>query len=571
METPSKPQKAAPKAPRNWLARLVTWTVGLAVAATVLFVLYLAVPPAYSEARLWRGTHFADIAATAFKAGKWEDAIEKYRLAEQMSPGNLEYQRQMARASEKISLVRANELWNGIMRRPEVSNDERQDYVEFLLRIGRIDVAAEHLKRLMLSKPAPARSLSLASDFFRLRGDLETSTSFAKQALIASPEDAEIQFKLGDILAADVTPKDRLDGRRLLWGLAKTTNSMRVDAWKRLASTGELNAAEAEQILGWIQSDGLSDEQYLLVAELKSKSQPANKEQIVRSVVAKAASAPEPKLLEAVSWLNRRAAYGEALGLLPIEQAGTNLALLSVHIDSLIGLKQWDTIEHVLARTNSPIDPTVTECIRAHAATSRGDKVASDRIWAQLVSSSTNNPFKARIVAVEAERMGRKDVALDAYRHYLTDDRIGVEANRQTYRIARSLSRFDVARDAATRLARRDGTDSAAVSSMVYLNLLLKTQVRQSLETASTLLRLNPEQPNFIALTAFGYLRNDEPKKALALVESLRTPHPLLPPQWRAIVAAIMKANGRIKDQVELLESLDNSGFNRDELKLVMN
>jgi hypothetical protein len=32
-----------------------------------------------------------------------------------------------------------------------------------------------------------------------------------------------------------------------------------------------------------------------------------------------------------------------------------------------------------------------------------------------------------------------------------------------------------------------------------------------------------------------------------------------------------MKANGRIKEQVQLLESLDNSGFNPDELKLVLN
>lgn len=571
METPSKSPKPAASPKRSWLAKLVSWTVGLAVSAVVLFVLYLAVPPAYKEARLWRGTHFAAAGAAAYQAGQWEDAVEKYQLAEQLAPGSLEYLRQMARASEKISLIRANELWNGVMRRPEVSNDERQDYVEFLLRIGRIDFAAEQLKRLTLSKPTPARTLSLASEFFRLRGDLVTSLSFAKQALVAAPDDPEIQFKLGSMLAAEETAKERLDGRRLLWELARTTNSMRVDSWKRLASTGELNAAEAEQILAWIQSSGQSEEQYLLVAELKSRSQPAKKEEIVRTVAAKAASAPEPALLEAVNWLNRRSAYSEALSLLPIEQIGTNLTLLSVHIDSLIGLKKWDTIEHVLARTNSPIDPTVTDCIRAHTASSRGDKAAADRIWGRLVSSSTNNPFKARIVAVEAERMGRKDVALDAYRFYLTDDRIGVEANRQTYRLARSLSRFEVARDAATRLARRDSGDSAAASSMIYLNLLLKTQVRQSLESASTLMRLNPDQPNFIVLAAFGYLRNDEPKKALALVEGLRTPLPLLPPQWRAITASIMKANGRIKDQVQLLESLDSSSFNADELKLLMN
>jgi predicted Zn-dependent protease len=571
METPEKSPTTVPSQKRTWFSKLVAWTVGIAVCGVVLLILYLAVPSAYAEARIWRGSQFSAAGEKAFKEGRWEDSVEQYRLAQQMVPGELEYLRQMARASEKISVSRANDLWNDIMRRSEVSTAERQDYVEFLLRIGRIDFAFDHLKSLMMSKPRPPRSLSLASDFFRIRGDMETSILLAKQALNAAPNDAEIQFKLGSALAADVTPKERLDGRRLLWDLGKTTNSMRVDAWKRLVATGELKAGEADEILGWIQAVNLTENEFLLVADLKTTSQPADTENVVQSVVSKASTGSETILVDTVNWLNRKAAYREALSLLPPERIGTNLTLLSSRIDALLGLKRWPEIETLLSRTNSPIDPIHSDCVRALVATRQGDKPKADRIWAELVASSTNNVLKSRIVAIEAERLGRRDVALDAYRPLLTDDRFGIEANRQTYRIARSILEFAVARDAATRLARYDSRDTAAVTSMIYLNLLLKNQVRQSLESASSLMRLYPEQPNLKILTAFGYLRNDEPKKAVALVDELKSQHMLLPPQWRAITTAIMKANGRIKEQVQLLESLDNSGFNPDELKLVLN
>jgi tetratricopeptide (TPR) repeat protein len=480
METPEKSPNQVPLQKRTWQSKLVGWTVGLTVCGVVLLILYIAVPSAYEEARIWRGSQFSAAGERAFKESRWEDSVEQYRLAQQMVPGELEYLRQMARASEKISVSRANDLWNDIMGRTEVSTAERQDYVEFLLRIGRIDFAFDHLKRLMMSRPRPARTLSLASDFFRIRGDLETSVLLAKQALNAAPDDAEIQFKLGSALAADVTPKDRLDGRRLLWDLGKNTNSMRVDAWKRLVSTGELKPGEADQILAWIQEAKMTEDEFLLVADLKTTSQPASTESVVKSVVAKATTASEAVLVDTVGWLNRKSAYREALSLLSPNRIGTNLTLLSSQIDALMGLKRWPDIETLLTLTNSPIDPTHAECVRALVATRRGEKARADQIWAGLVNSSTNNVLKARVVAIEAERMGRKDVALDAYRPLLTDDRFGVEANRQTYRIARSTSEFAVARDAATRLARYDSRDTAAATSMIYLNLLLKNLLRRS-------------------------------------------------------------------------------------------
>ena len=575
MENSAKSEKASQKPKANIVSRIIGWSIGLAVTAVMVVVLYFSVPPAYAEAKVWRAGHFAAAGAGAFAAEDWEAAIEFYQLASQLNPKGQEYRRQTARASEKISVARANELWNGIIRRSGVTLQERQDYVDFLLRIGRLDIAAEQMTYLMMTKPPPPRSLVLASDLFRLKGDREMAVIVGKRALVGAPEDAEIQFKLGSLLATEDTSKDRLDGRRLLWDLAKRTNSMRFQAWKALVATGDLNPGEADEMLKWIREAGRETEDLTLVGDLKIIAQPSSKETVIRSVVSSLTSTNTETLSEVAAWLNAKSAHDEALSLLPLEATGTNLTLLSIHIDSLIGLKRWNTVEQVLVRTNSPLDPVVADCVRAHMAAKQGEAKRADEIWSRLVTATTNNPLKARIVAVESERMGRKDVALRAYSAFLNDDRFGREANRQTYRIARSLSQFELARQCAVRLARvtdaSGRSDPSAVASMIYLNLLLKQQQRQALESATALSRLHPDQPVFTVLTAFGYLRNGEPKRAMALIDEIKSQVNILPPQWRAVAAAVMKANDRVSEYTRLRASLDDSGLNREEMKLILN
>jgi len=237
------PPKSSQRSRQLPINSIVAWSIGLIVAAVLVTILYLTAPSAYTDAKLWRAGHFASRGARFFEQADWEEAVENYRLANQLAPNNIEYLRKTAQASENISVKRANELWNDIMGRSRISTTERQDYIEFLLRIGRLDVASEQLRYLLMAKPTPARSYALAAEFFRKRGDSETSLRLAKQALIAAPEDPEIQFQLGQQLAAENTRSERLEGRQLLWDLARRPNSMRVDSWKELAGLSELAAS----------------------------------------------------------------------------------------------------------------------------------------------------------------------------------------------------------------------------------------------------------------------------------------------------------------------------------------
>lgn len=573
MEPSKKAKSAAPGEKRFNVDRLIAWSTGLSTFAVIIALLYFTVPPVYREARVWRATQFAAAGTDALAAENWEDAILQFRLARQLDPDNIAYLRDLARASESISFTRASEVWRDVMGRRDISTVERQDFVEFLLRAGRPDLATEHLMRLMRTKPPSARSMSLSSDFFDKMGDRERATIYARAALNAAPGDDEIQFKLGALLAGDDTAAERAYGRKLLWELSGRTNSMQLEAWKRLSETGELNASEADKVLGWLKASPHLGKELLLEADLSLQAEPSRRDQIVASLIPRIESTNDVALGDAVSWLNKKSAFPEASDLLPFNRIGTNVLLLGLSLDTHVGLKDWAGIEVLLANTNAPVEPVLAECVRAHVASKQGNEAQARRRWTALIEwGSTNFPVAA-VVARQAEQGGLVEFALKAYEPHVNNSnqpRIGLEANRQTFRIAQKLGRFDVARDAATRLARFDSENHAAVASAVYLNLLLKSHVRQALESANALIRINPEQPNHKILAAFGHLRLGDSKKAQALLDELPVPIAAFSPQWRAIGAAVYKANGRLKEQVQLMQSLDNSGFRKEELKLVM-
>lgn len=578
METLSQPQSPPGTKPAKKKLPWKAWLAIATVAVVVLGVLFVAVPPVYAEAKLWRAGQFAAHGARAFERQDWEEAILQYRLARQMEPGNIAYLREIARASERISPVRAIETWRSVMSRSDVSLVERQDYAAFLLRMGQLDLAHDQLRRLMRVKPIPVRALSLSSDFYLMRGDRERATAYARQALVVDPSNDEAQLKLGALLAGSETPKERRDGRAFLWELAGRPNDMRLAAWKRLVATGELTPAEAEQIHQWLQASEHLAEEPLLSADLRIIYLPAQQDALILEAAASVtpvAVTNDQKLAEAAIWLNQKKAFQRTLALLPLDRAGTNTALFSSHLDAKVGLRQWPEIEALLTSTNHPFSRVSAISMRAHVAAQRGDRDAAEQLWRAAIAAGTNEFRLTYEVALQAERLGRPDMALMAYAPLLESERFGIagllEANRQTYRIARGTQRYEDARRAATRLARVNPEDEAAAITMLYLNLMLKQQLPQSLSTAIALSRRHSENPNFRILTAYAHLRNGDPKRALTMADDLSTPVIHLSPQWRAMVLAIMKANGRITDQVRLSESLENSGFSKEELRLLLN
>ena len=120
------------------------------IAVLVLIIGYFTVPPAYGGLKAMRAESFFNRGQEFFALGQWTNALDRYELAMQMDPDQTRFRGALARASEKISMEQAFRSWLEILRSPNVTSEERQDFTEFVLGLGRLDYASEQIMKLWL-------------------------------------------------------------------------------------------------------------------------------------------------------------------------------------------------------------------------------------------------------------------------------------------------------------------------------------------------------------------------------------------------------------------------------------
>ncbi len=557
----------------SWKKKLI---VG-GIAALVLIICYFTLPPAYGGLKARRAESFFNRGQEFFALGQWTNALDRYELAMQMDPDQTRFRGALARASEKISMEQAFRSWNEILRSPNVTSEERQDFAEFVLGLGRLDYASEQIARLMSKTPPEPRSLSLAAEFYRLQGDNEQAAVYAKAALVNSPEDEKFQFQYGSLLMASDSASEKQEGRKLIWELSGRTNRYRVDAWQRLAGVSDLKPAESRQLVAWLDSSPAASTNAILRANLlwtTDSTVQTRREALITETVNRTAVTNDAALQELVVWLNYRKAYDSTLGLITDSRMGTNLNLCTSRLEALTGLKRWEEADGLIQRADVPLGPVFRKGMRAYLKSLRGDTEGEMLMWnAVLRETSTNFP-NALVLGTLAERIGRNDIALRAYAPYLNPavpNAVSARANRQTYSIHMGQGDLKAARDALGRIVVGQRVDERTKVDFYYLNLLVgdRELVRQTLDECLREIRVKPDRQNFRILAALAHVRQGDSAAGLQMLQSLPISPTMLPARWRAVAMTVYRLNGKVTEQVQLSESLSNAGFSKTELQLL--
>lgn len=576
MEDSIRPEKTTQEreaSKRRW-SRKKKLFVGAAIVVS-LVIAYFAVPPAYGRLKTMRADSFFEQGQKHMAQGQWTNALDRFELALQMTPDQTRYRAAIARASEKVSLEQALRSWIEIIRSPNVTTEERQDYVQFLMGLGRLDRAAEQIAVLMSRRPPEPRSLSLAAEFYRLQGDIEQALTYARGALFGAPDDDKLQLQLGSLLLSSDTPAEKEEGRKLLWELAGRENPNRVDAWRRLSNGVEMQPAQARQLLAWLDASPAATTNAILRANLvwaSDSNVASRRDALVAETVRRTPVNNEASLAELVTWLNYRKAYDSTLGLLDDARMGTNIFLFTMRIEALTGLKRWNEAESLLQNTNIPVERIFRLGTAAYLKSLRGDVAAERRAWDEAIRETTNAFSRALGLANLAERIGRNDIALRAYAHFRDSTATTMawfEANRQSYRIYMAQGDLKAAREALSRIALVQRVDDRTKSDYYYLNLLLGEQIRPTLEECLREVRVRPDRYNYKILAALAHVRQGDPAAGLQLIQNLPMDAKLLPARWRAVVMTVFRANGKVSEWTQLSETLSNSGFSNTELQLL--
>lgn len=419
MDDPIRPSqstqdRATPRKTSSLKRKFILCGFGL----LIIVVAWFALPPVYGRLRSVRAESFFNRGQAFLDQGQWTNALDRFELAMQMDPEQTRFRGAVARASEKIGPDQALKSWVEIIRLPDATAEERQDFTEFALSIGLVEAASQQIKKLMLRQPPEARSLYLAAEFFRLQGDLVQAASAARAAFVAQPNEDRFQFLYGSIMLAMDTQEQRQEGRRLLLELAGRPGRSQADAWRRLAGLSDLKPAESRQLIGLVEASPSGSTNAILRANLRWPSDStvqSRRDALIAETISKTSVADDVALNELAVWLNSRKAFDSTLMVVPANRVGTNVPLFTMRLEALSGMKRWDEAETFLQLTNVPVEPMFRLGMAAFIKSLRGDVAGERSLWASAIQETTNNFRKSLTLASLAERIGRDDIALRVF------------------------------------------------------------------------------------------------------------------------------------------------------------
>lgn len=559
----ARAQRAARRAARR--KRIVLWSCALLIIA----IGAISAKPVYHWLKTRRANQLAADAASLVQAGKLNEAAAKYRAALQLDPLGYQPLAGAARLATRGGRPEAMDLWREVIRRPQSTIEDRQEYANLLVQRGTLRPAEKLIEELLQRAPNE-KTLSLATQYYEKAGNESKALELARRALARAPDDEAMRFRLAELLAKSSDAAQRAEARKTLWSLAEKDGRLQKSALEALARAPELSPEEESKIIATLaalpQADAVSD---LLGAELKLKLQPGSADKIYQDAITRWSSGQTADVAELARWLNLHRQSERVLSFLPIERARTVEPLLLSRLDALANLERWKEIDALLERPDLGLDPTVTESFRARNAMGEGSSFDAELHWDRAITLAGGDPFKLRFVASFAEQSHAATAALKAYDLLGKFPEHATFAQRGRQRLIEQTGDVSAAREVAERLTTLAPDDVNAQAELVHLNLLLGTDVDANLAKAKELVAKHPERLSFRVTAALGFLRKHDPASALAQFKGPAIDWSRTPPGWCAVYVLVLSENGQAQAATELLKKIPLDRLNNEERELL--
>jgi hypothetical protein len=255
--------------------------------------------------------------------------------------------------------------------------------------------------------------------------------------------------------------------------------------------------------------------------------------------------------LEICRWL-RGQGLAEEAPLRPAGMVATNQPRALAWIELLGDLRRWNELERFGTEGSPQLDPPSADCPVALAATGRGDMESAVRRLEAAANRSARRPDQLLQSAVLAGQIGRTDTAVLVWLSALRQ--AGLEAvarprllrlirNRQATGIGKAVENVEMESAVSVALARVFRAEPVVQAQLAYLDSLLRESFPETLRRLGPPSTDNPEVFPFRAIHALAELRMGRNEEALGRLEAARVDWSLQDPRWRAVHAAVLRAN----------------------------
>jgi tetratricopeptide (TPR) repeat protein len=537
--------------------------IGLGALVILFVVLGLGLP----RIKEWRARDFAAKADQLLAEGKFQQAYNNASSAVRMRPDMPEAQRSYARVLLAAGRVEGVAVLQQLLESGHGTPQDRLQLAEAGLRLGDLSLAEREASQVLLKGTNTPEPLFLIARI-RLAQQRPADAMQALQECLAAGGGAQPAILYARLLFALNTPESATKASDLLKPLAQQKDEAGLEALMVLITSPALKSPEASTWIQDLRAHPLaSDEQKLSAASAEIQLQPTFNAEVVKRVVAEYGKGSIEQRMQLARWLNQRREFKQVLELIPAEEATTRADLFLIRLDALAGQGDWPALATLLAGPNLPLQPPIVLLYRGRAARETGSPEEAASLYRRAMIESAPTPEVMWYVINYLQRVG-EDVVLEQELIRLTDN---TSIARQAFEALVPLVRKRQDAEELYRLYQR--MIKALPAERIVQNdqrfFAALTGRPPDLAGAQELVNLEPNMFAYRITLALTLLKADQKEAALKVFDGITVNPAEIQPYQRAVLAAVLGANGRDTEARQLALSVPGDQVTTKEFEMI--
>lgn len=509
-------------------------TLRVTVALVLLLVLFIVacftVPPIYRRMKVDRARKAAAEAEIAMGKGDWSRAGNRIKLSLSLAPIEPAVLRTVGRFCTQLGSPVGLQYWQLLVESGQATRADRIDFVRNLLQVDQPEPARKILVELLKENIRDFECLDLSLRALLLEQRTKDALIAAEAMVEYFPSNDQGHFELGRTLLAQKQPSLQTKGEAILWGLALRENPFLLQAIETLSSRTNLSKAELHLLTRRLPAQpSLGRDLLRLELDEKLGRAPSRSDLAAAAVRALPTNSPIESHILLADWLFLRNLHAEGLQVLPTNSIRTNTAALQRYLQGLGGLQKWKEASTLVEDPALPLTRVLRDVFRAVVASRIGTPEEVVAHLASAAAGTRDDPSLARLVAGYAEAFDQPGIAAEALQSLMANPS---NVHRTGPKLMRLLARVDDTQpllQAIERLLQFTPDDPNLRNDRAWWLLITGQRIEECRATAMELTKAYPDRTRYLATLALSYTRENNPDKALQIIEQsyLQTTNPM--------------------------------------------
>jgi len=535
-------------------------------------LLWVAIPPAYQQLKVWRAMKFLAQSEVAANEGNISKSIALMRRAILMAPNEEKIFRKVRLYNASLGDATALNSLQQLMLEKQATTEELLTLAEQAIKANNPVIAKAAMDQVQ--EDHSARKTIVQMRLLEVEGNIKEALDLAREELPNLTPDDQDRLLLA---TAEMTLRtDIRASRAILLQLVDKNSATGIAALRLLAAQ-----TLVQRGLEFLKSDKTADkllahplhtpDDSLIALDLQLLENPAAKPALLAQTMAERSAGPPDDALAFARWLNRRLHYAASVEFIGRERAVAHADWLLLYLDALAGLDRWNDIFNLLdAETIIGLSDSIRLLFLARAAEKSGDKEKADQSWREMqLGLAYEKPEVVSFIAAYALRIGEREQATKAYTSLSHRKETALEGYLGLIRCwpqntpaAELLPLYQEMTESFPMLAE-------AKNDQIYLKLLTNDKLATTAAIASEIYNTTPQSLATLSINALGMLKTGKPAEADALYNNKSISWLSSPPQWRVVRASVLYAIGKKKEADEIARTINKSQLRPEERALL--